>query len=104
MSVRTVLLYPHKEGAAFDINYYLKNHMPLVSELYGPFGLEHWEVVKFPENDSPVYVVQTTLCWKTRDQLAAANASKGAEQLFEDIKNFSEVLPIALTGDRVGKL
>jgi uncharacterized protein (TIGR02118 family) len=104
MSVRTILLYPHKSGAVFNIEYYLKSHMPLVSKLYGPFGLENWEVVEFPTNDTPAYVVQTTLHWKNRDQLAAANASEGGKQLFNDIKNFSEATPIALTGDLVGKL
>lgn len=104
MSVRTILLYPHKAGATFNIDYYLKSHMPLVSRLYTPFGLEHWEVVKFPVEDSPAYIVQTTLHWRTRAHVAAANASEGGRQLFEDIKNFSEVPPIALTGDLVGKL
>ena len=104
MSVRTVLLYPYKAGAVFNIEYYLKNHMPLVSKFYNPYGLEHWEVVEFTAEDCPAYVVQTTLHWKTRDQLAAANMSEGGKQLFGDIKNFSEVPPIALTGDLASKL
>jgi len=77
--------------------------MPLVTKLYGPYGLKGWEVLQFSKHDTPPYVVQTVLQWDNVDQLNAANTSDGAKELRDDIKNFSEVLPVAMIGRNVGR-
>ncbi|KAI5196691.1 hypothetical protein E4T39_07669 [Aureobasidium subglaciale] len=97
MSVRAILLYPFKAGSTFDINYYI------VTKLYSPYGLKRWEVLRFSGDDTIPYVVQTVLFWDDLDHLNAANASDGAKQLREDIKNFSSVLPVALVGNVAGQ-
>ncbi|THX47247.1 hypothetical protein D6D06_09718 [Aureobasidium pullulans] len=103
MSIRTILLYPSKPGSNFNIEYYISTHMPLVTKLYGPYGLKGWEVLQFSKHDTPPYVVQTVLQWDNVDQLNAANTSDGAKELRDDIKNFSEVLPVAMIGRNVGR-
>ena len=33
--IRVSVMYPNSEGATFDIEYYTKNHIPMVNELLG---------------------------------------------------------------------
>ena len=99
MSVRAIVAYPYKASAVFNIDYYLTTHMPLVAKLYGPFGLRKWEVIQFSaESSTPEFAVQTILHWDNFEQLAKANASEAAKTLGDDIPNFSQVMPIALSG------
>src|SRR5436190_1828013 len=44
--IRISVLYPSSEGKKFDVNYYVNNHMKLVRERLGSFGLERTEVDK----------------------------------------------------------
>jgi len=103
MSVRAIVAYPYKATAPFNIDYYLTQHMPQVAKLYGPFGLRKWEVIQFSTDGStPDFAIQTILHWDNVEQLAKANASDAAKTLGDDIPNFSQVMPIALSGMVVG--
>jgi hypothetical protein len=42
MSVVSIVLYANEDNIKFDMNYYLKKHMPMVLEIWGPFGLIDW--------------------------------------------------------------
>src|SRR5205814_6103825 len=44
--IRISVLYPSSEGKKFDVNYYVNNHMKLVRERLGSFGLVRTEVDK----------------------------------------------------------
>ena len=33
--VKISVLYPHKDGSAFNMNYYLNNHIPMVRQKLG---------------------------------------------------------------------
>jgi len=35
MMVKISVLYPHKDGSAFNMNYYLNNHIPMVRQKLG---------------------------------------------------------------------
>lgn len=105
MSFRAIVAYPHDESSKFDIEYYLSTHMPLVEELFKPFGLQRWEVIQFAgePGSSPEFAVQTILFWQNADQVKQANASEGGKRLVADIANFSKVMPVALAGNVVGQ-
>ncbi|KAM5341199.1 hypothetical protein ACJ41O_015308 [Fusarium nematophilum] len=91
------VLYP--SGPAFDHEYYLKTHMPLVSATWGAQGLQSWDIITFPEG-SP-YQVQATLKWKSVDEFNTAAAGEGAKAVFGDIKNFTSAEPVLLKGEVV---
>ncbi|KAF5615203.1 dimeric alpha-beta barrel [Fusarium sp. NRRL 25303] len=93
-----LILYP--SGPSFDLDYYLKSHIPLVSKVWGPLGLQGWDVLTFPTG-AP-YQVQVTLKWKSLEAYEQAATGKPAEGLFGDIKNFTTAEPILLKGSVVG--
>lgn len=97
------VLYPTKEGYKFDMDYYLKTHMPLVQEKWAPFGLTQYYVTDFRGEDQP-YTVQCVLVWEGGLE-AFANATKahGAE-VMGDIPNFSSEQPVLLRGGVVQTL
>jgi hypothetical protein len=35
MSIFVTVKYPNKEGSRFDMDYYINNHLPLVTEKFG---------------------------------------------------------------------
>lgn len=50
MSFQTVCLYPNGDDLQFNISYYFDNHLPLVQEKFGPYGLEKVEITRFDAN------------------------------------------------------
>ncbi|KAM0227385.1 hypothetical protein ACHAPO_011571 [Fusarium lateritium] len=91
------ILYP--SDVPFDLDYYIKVHMPMVSSLWGPFGLLGWESITFPTG--PPYQVQTVLRWKDLDQFSAASKGEAADKLFDDIQYFTTAKALILKGEVV---
>ncbi|KAH7157271.1 hypothetical protein B0J13DRAFT_671124 [Dactylonectria estremocensis] len=92
-----IVIYP--SGPAFDLEYYLQKHMPLVSSIWGPAGLKSYDILTFSEGP---YQVQAVLKWDSLDSVATGLSSAGAEQIFGDIKNFTTAEPIVQKGDVAG--
>lgn len=103
MSFRTILLYPFKAESCFDMDYYIKTHLPLVQKHFGPHGLESWEITEFTPETDQKFRVQVILTWESAEGARDADNTPGANELREDIANFSDVEPMALTGSVVGK-
>lgn len=103
MSLTVTVLYPAKEGAKFDMDYYLKTHMPLVSNRWGPLGLKQWYITDLRQSGGP-YSVQATLIWDTGfDGFKAANDAHGAE-VMGDVANFSSEQPVLAVGGVLDKM
>ena len=98
MSFRTVLLYPFKANARFNLDYYINTHMPLVQKHFGPHGLKSWEITKFTAEANQQFNVQVILIWESAEGAKTAGQTSGAKELADDIANFSDELPTALTG------
>ena len=57
--IRVSVLYPQKEGASFDHEYYARKHIPFVRETLEPFGMVRAEVDKGlagGPGESPLFV------------------------------------------------
>ncbi|CAJ2505467.1 Uu.00g128610.m01.CDS01 [Anthostomella pinea] len=93
------VIYP--AGTKFDMDYYLKSHMPLVQKKWAPYGLTSWKVAHYTNEGAP-YVVQAWLEFGSADQWAKASASPEAKEVMGDIPNFSDKQPAMLIGDVVG--
>jgi uncharacterized protein (TIGR02118 family) len=111
----------YEKGTEFNMDYYLKTHMPLVQENWGPYGLKSWKVrhahmstawslpdlsadnakvLKFDE-DSP-YLVQATLEWGSLDDFKKAAGSDSTKKVMDDVKNFANTSPKLMSGEIVG--
>lgn len=100
------VLYPANKGYTFDMDYYLKTHMPLASKRWGPLGLKQYYVADLRHTEQP-YSVQATLVWEHADGALQAFKAAGdahAAEIMGDVKNFSSEQPILLTGGVVGTL
>ena len=97
---RHLELVENTADATFNLDYYLKKHMPLVREKFGPHGLKSWRVLK-ATGDKPPYSIIATLEFDTVDQFKAAVAAEG-KPVFGDVPNFSNKSPVVVIGDVVG--
>lgn len=52
MPIAITILYPSVSDATFNLDYYLKTHMPLVSKEFGPHGLKGWKVSRYDNRPS----------------------------------------------------
>ncbi|KAI1441929.1 hypothetical protein F5Y02DRAFT_397868 [Annulohypoxylon stygium] len=95
-----VVSVAYKAGK-FDMDYYLKSHMPLVQKTWAPFGLKNWKVVQYTDPESP-YAVQALLEWDDVAQWEIASKAPEAGPVFADIPNFTDVMPDRLQGTLVG--
>ncbi|KAI0483505.1 hypothetical protein F4859DRAFT_400775 [Xylaria cf. heliscus] len=93
------VVYP--EGAKFNMDYYLKTHMPLVQKTWAPYGLKSWKVSHYTNPKAP-YVVQAWLEWESKEHADKGTASTDGKAVFGDISNFSDKSPAVLSGEQVG--
>jgi uncharacterized protein (TIGR02118 family) len=102
MPANATVLYP--PDATFNLDYYLKSHMPLVSAKWTAFGLQDWKVVQFeagPDGSKP-YSIAAVLTWDSLDSVPKALASDEGKGILDDVANFSDKGPIFLVGNVVG--
>jgi uncharacterized protein (TIGR02118 family) len=84
------VMYP--TGAKFDTDYYLKTHMPLVKDRWGPHGLKGAQVLRGaakPDGSPPDYQMIALLTFGSLDDFKAAGKAHGRE-VFADIANFTD--------------
>ncbi|KAJ4288155.1 hypothetical protein N0V90_012172 [Kalmusia sp. IMI 367209] len=94
------VLYPRKDGATFDMKYYLATHMPLVSKSWSSYGLKGYKVTQYAE-DAP-YTVGCLLEWESIEAFKKAGAGPEAADVFGDIPKFSNEKPTLIAGELVG--
>lgn len=101
------VLYESKGNAdeKFDLDYYLKTHMPLVQKHWGSQGLSKWEVVNYEqglEGAAPSVKVSATLYWDSKESLEKALGGDKAGEIFGDVPNFTNIGPTFISGPSVG--
>lgn len=98
--IRVSVIYPRKDNAKFDIDYYTNTHMPLVSRLYGDYGLLDWHVDQGISLSSKVpsdNIVACYMYFDTIDNVKAALKNEGAK-VMQDVANFTDIEPIVSFG------
>ncbi len=89
------VMYPGGSGTRFDMDYYLKRHMPMVRERWSPVGLHEAKVVKgvgTPDGGAAPFQVMALLTWDSADAFKKAAEANG-EEIFGDIPNFTDTQP-----------
>ena len=95
------VMYPHREGCTFDMDYYCKIHMGLVRELLGGDlkALQAEQGIRGSEPGSPEhYAAIGRLTFDSLDIFRAAFRIHG-KALMDDIVNFTNIEPIVQVGE-----
>lgn len=94
---QVIVLYPRKDGAKFDLDYYHSTHMKLVKDKWTSFGLKKFSVVQLaPDNQ---YSMAAILDFESQEALGKAMADPGAKEVMDDISNFSSEKPVIVAGN-----
>jgi len=96
------VLYPNKPGVRFDFDYYKNHHIPLIKRLYGK-GIAKFELrrgVETPDK-SPVTYIATINIWIGSQKAFDEAAAKHAQELRDDVKNFTDEQPVIQTDEIV---
>lgn len=100
MTATVHAIYPKSEGATFDTDYYVKTHVPMVHEVFGPHGLQAFQASKGlagGPDAPPAYFVVATLSFPDMETLQAALAHGGP--VIADIANFYSGVAQLLIGE-----
>jgi uncharacterized protein (TIGR02118 family) len=90
---RLTVLYPAKDGEAFDYDYYFNNHHKFVVSRLKPEGLVSCEFdtgVSDPADGKAPYLAIAYLEFDSGDELQTALAKHGAE-IVGDIANYTKI-------------
>lgn len=88
----------------FDLDYYLKHHVPMSEELMKSLGLVKSDVRKVvpnPDGTMPPYQVITTVYFESAEAFQAFATSPLMAQLGADIPNFTQAPPDLFAGEVV---
>lgn len=97
------VMYQIGAGQRFDLDYYMRSHIPLVSSLFGPAGLKGAQVLKgtgSPSGGPAPYHVIALLDFESPDAFKAAVDAHGTK-VFGDIPKFTDVQPTIQFNDRL---
>ena len=86
------MIYPNKEGATFDFDYYLYCHIPWARKLSQDRGTEIRKGISSPTGKVP-YVCLCRFWINSEEQYRAAMENHGKE-LMADLANFTNIEPI----------
>jgi uncharacterized protein (TIGR02118 family) len=98
------VMYPNRENARFDLDYYCTTHMALVAEHLKPFGLIRTEVLRGVSGGAgqpAPFVCVGNLYFRTADGYERGSAASGGA-LRADIANFTDLLPIRQISEILG--
>lgn len=94
------VLYPNGEDVHFDFDYYRDNHLPLIMRLYGS-SIQRFELrrgLPGPDNARPTYVATVTI-WIADTNAFAEAGAQHTQELVDDVKNFTNVMPMIQTDE-----
>ncbi|HET6307244.1 MAG TPA: EthD family reductase [Rhodopila sp.] len=89
------VMYQIGAGNRFDLDYYMKTHIPLVDARWAPYGLKSVRVLRgigTPSGDPAGHHIIALLDFGSLDAFKAAAEAHGAEVL-GDVPKFTDVQP-----------
>lgn len=93
--LRMTVLYPNRDDATFDWDYYTGQHMALARERFGPHMAREPEVAKgvgaLPKGDAS-FVCIAAMYFPDQESLKAA-LNAGGMDIPNDIPNFTNIQP-----------
>lgn len=95
------VLYPASPTARFDMDYYLKTHMPMVSARWKSSGLSDAKVLRgaaAPGGGAPAYSVIALLTFGSAEQFQRAIEQHG-EEIMGDVPKFTNLQPLIQISD-----
>ena len=93
-------LYPRKNLTKFDMDYYLKHHIPATEAGWGPLGMTNCIACSTEEDTE--FVIKVITSWKNVASWDAAKGGKAASELTADVANFTNVKPVVVVGQVLG--
>lgn len=94
--IKVSVLYPHKDGAAFNMSYYLDNHIPMVRQKLGAAckgaAVEQGLAGGAP-GSKPAYAAMGHLLFDSVESFQAAFGPHAAT-IMADIPNYTAVQPV----------
>jgi uncharacterized protein (TIGR02118 family) len=99
--ITVTVLYPNKDGAKFDMSYYLGTHIPMVKKLLGP-ALKGVVVEQGLGGGAPgTRATYSTICHLRFDSVEAFQGAFAphAAAVQGDIRNYSSVEPVIQIGE-----
>ena len=94
--VKVSVMYPNGAGAKFDMNYYLKSHMPMVQQKLGAVlkGMAVEEGLGgIPPGSPAPYLAMGHLLFDSVEDFSAAFAAH-AESVMADVPNYTNTQPV----------
>jgi uncharacterized protein (TIGR02118 family) len=94
--IRVTVSYPNTPGARFDLDYYLKKHMPLVEERLRKFGFIGYSVSKGLAGGAPGspadFMITAQIHIDTMEHVQAGMAAE-SPTIMADIPNYTDIQP-----------
>ena len=103
MSIFVTVKYPNKEGSRFDMDYYIDNHLPLVTEKFGEamLSLKACKGIATPNPEvAPPYQVMAIMEIKSLKIFKDVFSQHGAE-INRDFTNYTDVEPVIQISDNL---
>jgi uncharacterized protein (TIGR02118 family) len=86
------VLYPSRDDAKFDFEYYLKKHVPMVARLLAN-DIEVCKGISSVTEAPPAFVCTARIRINSKEQFSAGMAQHGAV-ILGDVPNYTNIEPI----------
>jgi uncharacterized protein (TIGR02118 family) len=94
--IRVSVSYPATPGARFDLDYYMKKHIPMVEQLLTKFGMSGYSVSKglagFAPGSPAEFMIMAQINIDTMEHLQAGMAAE-SPTIMADIPNYTDIQP-----------
>jgi uncharacterized protein (TIGR02118 family) len=97
MKTTLFVTYPGDSDTRFDREYYVRTHLPLVMEAWGPYGLET-ATAFFPTGDGAGMIAIAVCVLRDEAAMKAALGSQQTEGVMADVKKFTDAQPSRSVG------
>lgn len=94
---QAIVLYPRKDGAKFDLDYYHSTHMPLAKTIWSPHGLKSFSVIQLGQDSQ--YSIAAIIDFESQEHMGKALADPKTKEVMDDVPNFSSETPLFLSGN-----